>query len=238
MAGPRTPLLRPHRYFSRHDGSPPLAHAAAVVALVTVAVAGGLTLFLGEFAAALDVTTTVDNPAYPGDAFCEDSAFEDTPTGCSEPKTVEREVGALAVEELSWVPAAAMLVVPLFWLFEAGVLHAASALVGGDGPFRDTLAVAGWGMAPAIVRLTAVGGFLVYRLRTLALSGSVDGAIGALRAAVAGVEAVSLAAALVVGLWGGAIRAYGLSEARDHTVREAALVVAVLTVIGLLYELV
>ncbi|WP_277554163.1 Yip1 family protein [Halobaculum limi] len=238
MAGPRTPLLRPHRYFRRHDGSPPLAHAVAVVAVVTVAVAGGIAVFLGEFAAALDMTTTVDNPAYPGDAFCENSAFEDTPTGCSEPKTVEREVGALVTEELSWVPAAALVAVPLFWLFEAGVLHAASALAGGDGPFRDTLAISGWAMAPALVRLAAVGGFLVYQLRTVALSGSVDGAIDALQAAIAGVQTVSLAAALVVGVWGGIIRAYGISEARDHPVREAALVVAVLTVLGLLYELV
>ncbi|WP_435065200.1 YIP1 family protein [Halobaculum sp. EA56] len=237
MAGPRTPLLRPDSYFAAHDGSPPFAHAAAAVAVVTLATAAGLAVFLGEFAAALDVAVTVDNPAYPGDAFCENSAFEDTPSGCDEPETVERDLGALVAEELSWLPPAAVALVPLFWVVQAGVLHAASALADGSGPFVDTLVVVAWGMVPGLARILGVGALLVYRLRTTPLSGDPESALATLEAAVAGVEAVALLAALVVGLWGGAIRTYGLAEARDHTLGDAAGIVAVLTLVGLVFEL-
>ncbi|WP_348612891.1 YIP1 family protein [Halobaculum rarum] len=237
MAGPRTPLLRPDSYFERHDDSPPFAHAAAAVALVTIVTAGGLAVFLGEFAAALDVPITVDNPAYPGEMFCEDSMFDDTPAGCSEPKEVERSLGALVAEELSWLPPAAVVLVPVFWLVQGGVLHAASALADGEGAFADTLAVAGWGMVPSLARLLGVGALIVYRLRTTTVPGTPDGAIDALRAAIGGVEAVGLLAALVVAIWAGVIRTYGLADARDHSIGTAATIVGVLTAIGLVFEL-
>ncbi|QZY00467.1 YIP1 family protein [Halobaculum rubrum] len=237
MADPRTPLLRPDSYFERHDGSPPFAHAAAAVAVVTIATAGGLAVFLGEFAAALDVPITVDNPAYPGDVFCEDSALEDTPSGCGEPETVERELGALVAEELSWLPPATVVLVPLFWLVQGGVLHAASALADGEGAFADTLAVAGWGMVPSLARLFGVGALVIYRLRTAAPSESPEGAIDALRAAIGGVEAIGVLAAVAVALWAGVIRTYGLADARDHSIGTAATIVGVLTVLGLVFEL-
>lgn len=237
MSRPRTPLLRPSRYYQAHGGSPPFAHAAAAVALVTLVTAGGLTVFLGEFAAALDVAITVDNPAYPGELFCEDSAFDDTPTGCTEPREVERSLGALVAEELSWLPPAAVVIVPLFWLVQGGVLHAASALAGGEGAFADTLAVAGWGMVPSLARLLGVGALVVHRLRTAALPETPEGAVGALQAAIGGVEVIGLLTAVAVAVWAGVIRTYGLADARDLSIGGAATVVGVLTVVGLLFEL-
>ena len=237
MSRPRTPLLRPDSYFERHDGSPPLAHAAAAVAVVTLVTAGGLAVFLGEFAAALDVPITVDNPAYPGEMFCEDSMFDDTPTGCSEPETVERSLGALVAEELSWLPPATVVLVPLFWLVQGGVLHAASALADGEGAFADTLTVAGWGMVPSLARLLAVGALVIYRLRTAALPRTPEGAVDALRAAIGGVEVSGLLAAVAVAVWAGVIRTYGLADARDLSVGTAAWVVGVLTALGLVFEL-
>ncbi|PSQ06768.1 YIP1 family protein [Halobacteriales archaeon QS_6_71_20] len=238
MAGPRTPLLRPDSYFGAHDGSPPFAHAAAAVAVVTLVTAGGLAVLLGEFAAALDVPVTVDNPAYPGDRFCEDSPLDDTPSGCGEPATVEREAGALVAEELSWLPPAAVALVPLVWLLQGAVLHAASALADGSGSFGDTLSVVAWGMVPALARLLGIGALVVYRLRTTPLPDNPESAIAALQASIAGVEAVGILAAVAVALWGGAIRSYGLAAARDHSLGEAAGVVAVLTLVGLVLELV
>ena len=238
MSRPRTPLLRPNSYFERHDGSPPFAHAAAAVALVTLATAGGLAVFLGEFAAALDVPITVDNPAYPGEAFCEDSMFDDTPSGCGEPKEVERSLGALVAEELSWLPPATVVLVPMFWLVQGGVLHAASALADGEGAFADTLVVAGWGMVPSLARLLGVGALIVYRLRTAAVPGTPNGATDALRAAIGGVEVIGLLAALLVAIWAGVIRTYGLADARDHSLGTAATIVGALTAIGLVFELV
>ncbi|MFC7097648.1 Yip1 family protein [Halobaculum marinum] len=237
MAGPRTPLLRPHRYFENHDGSPPVAHALAAVAVVAVVTAGAVAVFLGEFAAALDVPVTVDNPAYPGEPFCEDSAFETTPAGCGEPPTVEREVGALVAEEYGWLPGAAFLIVPLFWLLQGAALHAGSAVVGGEGAFGDTLVVAGWGLVPSLARVVGVGALLVYRMRTTTLPGTPDGAADALATAFAGLDAAGLFAAAVVAVWAGAVRLYGLAEARDLSTGEAGAVVGVLTLLGLLAEL-
>ena len=238
MRRPRTPLLRPHRYFEAHDGSPPVAHALAAVALVTLVTAGGVAVFLGEFAAALDVPVTVDNPAYPGDTFCANSAFETTPAGCGEPATVQRDLGALVAEEYGWLPGAVFLIVPLFWLVKGATLHVGSALAGGRGAFGDTLVVAGWGLVPSLVRVAGVGALLVYRLRTTALPGTPEGAAGALRAAFAGLDSVGLFAAAVVAVWAGAVRLYGLAEARDLSTGRAAAVVGALTLLGLLAELV
>ncbi|MFB6194430.1 MAG: YIP1 family protein [Halobaculum sp.] len=238
MSGPRTPLLRPSRYFAAHDGSPPLAHAATAVAVVALVTAAGLAVLLNEFATALNTTITVDNPAYPGDPFCENPAARETPTpaGCGEPKTVQRDLGALVAERFSWLPLAAFVGVPAFWLFEAVVLHAASGLAGGSGAFRDTLAVAGWGMTPSVLRVAASAGFVVVRLPTL--SGSPESAVAGLEAAVAGLGSVGFAAAVVVALWGGVIRTYGLVEARELAFDGAVAVVELLTLLGLLVELI
>ncbi len=237
MAGPRTPLLRPGRYFGAQDGSPPLAHAAAVVAVVTIAVAAGMAVFLDQFAAALDTTVTVDNPAYPGDTFCEDSTFDQTPSGCDEPETVERDLGAMVAEELSWLPPASIVLVPLWWLWHAVVLYGAGRAVGGSGNFVDTAVVAGWGMAPSLLRLVAVVGFAVAQLRSVSVPTDPESAIAVLQSAIAGVELVGLAAVLVVGVWAGAIRAYGLAETQGIPASTAGAAVAALTLVGFVFEL-
>jgi hypothetical protein len=232
-------LLRPDRYFEAHDGSPPLKHAAIAVLAVAVATAVGLWLLLDQFAAALDVMVTVDNPAHPGDGFCgERSGSTDTPSGCAEPETIERNLGAIVVEEFSWLPPATLVIVPVWWLFQAGVLHLASAAVEGTGPFEDTLAVAGWGMVPSLLRMAGVMAFVSLSLQSISVPANPDGAVEAVRAALAGLEPVSLLLALLVAVWGGVIRGYGLAHARDLRLSTAAWVVGFLTVVGLLFELV
>lgn len=240
MSGPRTPLLHPRAYFESHDGRPPLRHAAAAVAVVTAVLAAGTAVFLGEFAAALDATVEVDNPAHTGETFCDDAAFTPTPSGCdpSVPETVDREVGAIVAERLSWLPLAALVVVPLLWAWEAVVLHLGSALAGGDGPFVGSLAVAGWGMVPGLARMGVVGGFVLYRLRTAALPADPEGAVAALETAFAGLGSLSLLAAVVVAVWGGAVRVYGLAAVRRVGVGEALAIVGAATLVGLLFDLV
>ncbi|WP_435117542.1 YIP1 family protein [Halolamina sp. C58] len=235
MAGPRTPLLRPDRYFGERP--PQLAHAAIVVAVVAVVSAAGVAVFLDQFAAALDTTVTVDNPAYPGDTFCEDPAFEQTPSGCDEPPTVERQLGAMVAQELSWLPIAVAVIVPLWWLWQAVVLHAAGSVAGGSGSVGEALPVAGWGMAPSLLRLLVVLGFAIRRLRSVSVPDDPENALAVLQSAIAGIGTVSLLAVLVVALWAGAIRAYGLADSHDLPVPRAAVAVVVLTLVGLLFEL-
>lgn len=240
MRGPRTPLLRPRAYFASHDDRPPLRHAAVAVAVVAVVAAGGMAVFLGEFAAALDVPVEVDNPAHTDETVCETSAFTPTPSGCdsSVPETVERDLGAMVAEEFSWVPVAALVVVPAFWVVQAGVLHAGSAVVGGEGPFAGSLAVAGWGMVPGVARTVGVGAFVLHRLRATRVSGDPESAVAAVETAVAGLGSVSLVAAVVVAVWAGAVRVYGLAAARDIEVGAALGVVGATTLVGLVFELV
>lgn len=237
VAGPRTPLLRPNRYFRAQDGKPPLARAAAVVAVVTIAVAAGMAVLLDQFAAALDTPVTVDNPAYPGDAFCEDGTFEQTPSGCDEPETVERNLGAMVAEELSWLPMASLVLVPLWWLWHTVVLYGSGKIAGGSGNLAATATVAGWGMAPSLLRLVVVLGFVVTQLQSVAVPADPENAVAVLQSAIAGVELIGLAAVLIVGVWAGAIRAYGLADAHEIPVPTAATVVAALTLVGFVFEL-
>lgn len=205
---------------------------------MTIAVAAGMAVFLDQFAAALDTTVTVDNPAYPGDVFCEDSTAEQTPSGCTEPETVERNLGAMVAQELSWLPPASMVLVPLWWLWQTVVLYGAGRATGGSGGFAETAAVAGWGMAPSLLRLVAVLGFAVAQFRSVSTPADPENALAVLQSAIAGVEVVGLVAVVVVGVWAGAIRAYGLADAHGITVPTAATVVAALTLVGFLFELI
>ncbi|QLG60450.1 Yip1 family protein [Halorarum salinum] len=240
MSGPRTPLLRPQSYFESHDGSPPLGHAALAVAVVAVVTAGGIGLFLAEFAGALDATVEMENPEHSPEWACEnfEGSGMSTPSGCdpSVPETVERDLGSLVYEELSWLPWAALFIVPIFWAVQALVLHAGAAVIGGEGTFADTLAVAGWGMVPSLARVLALGALLIYRLRTTPLPGDPEGAVAALEAAFSGLGAASMVAVLVVAVWAGAVRVYGLAETHDVPVGEALVVVAVTTLVGFVFE--
>lgn len=241
MSGPRTPLLRPKSYFESHDGSPPLAHAAVAVAVVAVVTAAGIGLFLVEFTAALDATVEMENPEHTPEWACEnfgESGMSSTPSGCDPdvPETVERDLGSLVYEELSWLPWAALFIAPVFWVVQALVLHAGGAVVGGEGTFADTLAVAGWGMVPSLARVLAVGSLLIYRLRTTPLPDDPEGAIDALEAALVGLDAVAIVAVLVVAVWAGAVRVYGLAVTHEITVGEALGIVVVTTLVGFLFE--
>lgn len=239
MSGPRTPLRKPRSYFESHCGSPPLKHAALAVAVVAVVTAAGFGVFLAEFDAAVDSTVEVENPNHTPEVFCTDHGGEaTTSSGCdpSVPETVERDVGALVAEELSWLPWATLLLIPLLWMFQAAVLHAGSVLADGDGPFADTLAVAGWGMTPGLARTLGVMAIVVYHLRTTPIPGDPEGAITALQATLGGLELVSLLAAAVVGVWAGAVRVYGLAAARNISVGQALVLVTATTFVGLLFE--
>lgn len=205
---------------------------------VAVATAVGAAVIIDQLATTMAVMVTVDNPDYPGDAFCgENAASQDTASGCDQPKTVDRELGALVAEEFSWFPPVAFVVIPIWWLFQAGVLHAASGVVDGEGSFGETLVVAGWGMVPSLVRILGVTAFIAVSVQSLALPSNPEGAVDALQAALAGVQPLSFGLAFLAAVWAGAIRTYGLADVRDLRVSTAAWVVGALTAFGLLFEL-
>jgi hypothetical protein len=85
----RTLLFRPHRFFERW-GSRPLA-SLLVVGLLTVVTLGFGWVVFEVFLTRINGTVMVDNPAYPGDAFCQGPG--DPPIGdCDAPREVERDI--------------------------------------------------------------------------------------------------------------------------------------------------
>jgi len=115
------------------------------VAVAAVAAAGGMAVFLDQFAAALDTTVTVDNPAYSGDSFSADSAVDRTPSGCEKPETVERYLGAMVADALSWLPPASLVLVAVW----AGAIRTHGLAETHDAPISTAAAV--------VAALTLVG---------------------------------------------------------------------------------
>ncbi|KPN30373.1 hypothetical protein SY89_01102 [Halolamina pelagica] len=92
-------------------------------------------------------------------------------------------------------------------------------------------------MAPSLLRLVVVLGFVVTQLQSVTVPADPENAVAVLQSAIAGVELVGLVTVLLVGVWAGAIRAYGLADAHEIPVPTAATVVAALTLLGFAFEL-
>ncbi|AFK18354.1 YIP1 family protein [Haloferax mediterranei ATCC 33500] len=246
MSGPRTPLLKPRKYFE--SKTPPLdfGRALVAVAVVTVVITAGVGGILWTFTQQLDQQVSVDNPEHYPEHACEQyepgGAFDDmeAPSGCdpSVPETLDKRLGDLIWQEYSWIPLAMLVFVPLVWLFEGSLLHLGSWLVGGDGRFTDSLVVSGWGMVPMVFRVLTVGTFVVYQLKQVSIPSNPEGALNAMQASFSGLGLVSTVAMLVVVAWGTYIRTYGLARARDIDIGSAASVTVGLSLIGLLLELI
>ena len=132
---------------------------AVVTALSTTLV---LAAVLWSFSQQFDGTTTVDNPAYPGDQFCGDEFQSMTPSGCSEPATRTVEVRSLLWDQVAEVLPVAFVGLLVFWLLLAAALHVGALLGGGDGRFGQTLALAAWGLVPAAAAAVVGGAALVF----------------------------------------------------------------------------
>lgn len=125
------------------------------------------------------------------------------------------------------------------WLVYAAVFHLVSSLAfDGDGPFSRTLAVAGWGLAPA-VPVGIVSGFLTYlALRGMGLPSGPEGGMAFLAQYQ---SSPYVLAAGVLGilslLWQASIWVYGVKHARGVALRDAAITVAVPVGIALVWRL-
>ena len=138
---PRTPLLRPRRYFAARGVR--FEHVAAVgfVLLLT----GPLTVYGVGWAltANLNGTVMVDNPARPPDVFCPES-------GCEEPERVERDVDAVMWEVMDRFVGPSFVVYPLVVAAVAALLHVGVWFAGGERAWFPSLAIASWGLLPSV----------------------------------------------------------------------------------------
>jgi len=234
---PRTPLLRPDRYFANRE--PDLARGLAVAAIVTLAAIVLIAGLGAVFTAKIDGTVLVDNPERPPDMFCDggmNETFEETNASfdCSAPAEIERDVDRILDRALGEFYGLMAIGMPIVLLIAAGLLHAGTALVNGDGSFGKTLSVTAWGFAPTVVTLP-IGLLALWLLMDpVTITPGTDPA--AIEAAILGTMQPWLPAALALNLvtsvWGVAIWTFGLERGRSVTRAQAVAVAAV--VMGLL----
>lgn len=232
-------LFNPGAFFARNRPRERLSRASTVVAgiaiLTTVSVGAIGRLFTSRIDATVTETTMEPWP----EATC--AGFEGMDTPAPEPcrinesATREVDVGAEVWSEfvgyLPWV----FVAVFVSWFLLAIALHLLSALLGGEGSFAGTLAVAGWSMVLEVVQL-GVGLASTYVL----LSGQeFTGDLETISQQLEQVTATTstgadiLIAVVVVG-WQAYIWAHGLRYARQLEYGPAAIVAATVAVLSFL----
>jgi hypothetical protein len=234
---PRTPLLRPDRYFAERDLH--LGRVFLVFGLV-LASALGLTYGVGYVLTThVDGTVLVDNPDRPPEVFCEaewDSAVFDE-EDCDAPRQVERNVDPIvrqAVGELAGLLFVGMLFVVAGLTL---VVHVGSWLAGGTDGVTASFAVTVWGMAPIVVTVPLSLAALSVALDpvTVAAAGDPAAAFADLEAQIRAHAWVGTVSSLVNAVWSGAIWKFGLEHERGLDGRAATAVAgaaALLLVLG------
>ncbi|MHC1626121.1 MAG: YIP1 family protein [Methanoculleaceae archaeon] len=134
----------------------------------------------------------------------------------------------------------AVIMAPLIWLLIAGIMHGLSALSGGSGEFRQTLAAIGYGFVPMAAG-TIISGVLMWRLVATAHVVRVADPMqiqAAINNLMEGPLAWASTAVLILSLlWAANIWVFGLSEARNLSTRKALICVWVPVVIYILLTL-
>lgn len=233
-------LLRPGQFFDRRAGRLDGVEGGVLAAGLSVALTMVLAVTLWLFAQQFTGTTTVDNPAYPGEMFCDDGGTVGGMTvgGCDEPPTVTRELSALLWEEvvglLPWLFVGLLIV----WLGLAVALHVGALVGGGTGRFGETLAVAAWGLVPTLVVSAVAGAALVgFAARTDLAASSPEALLAEVRRLQSGVSGLTFlllqvgAAVWQAFVWAEGLRVvHGLSRVAAGAT--AVLVAAVPVVLG------
>lgn len=192
-------LLRPGAFFEERPPASTLPVAAGLVVLASIATVGMLFLLGSMLAGTVDGTVTVDNPNRPPDFACDgDSTVE--MSGCDEPKTIERDAGALVQEAVREFVGVAFVAPLLLWLLGTGTLYVAARVLGGSPSLAGSGALAGWAALPELFRIGAV--LLTFRLALSDITVTdPEQAPAVIRAAIETIDPVLLVISLVVAGW-------------------------------------
>ncbi|MEF8840641.1 MAG: YIP1 family protein [Haloarculaceae archaeon] len=209
---PRTPLLRPDRYFAERE-----SNFFRVMAVVGLLVAAGPAVVSGVgwvLAAHLDGTVLVDNPERPPDRVCDDDTGDSSVfdgENCDAPREVERDVGAILWDAIDEIVGPAFLAYPLALVVLTLLLHAGAWLAGADHGFFPTFAVAAWGMVPTLLLIPVSLGLLSVMLDPVTVSPGDDPrtAIRPLLAQIRALEPYSAVLSAATAVWGGVIWRFG-----------------------------
>ncbi|WP_018258013.1 Yip1 family protein [Halomicrobium katesii] len=226
---PRTPLLRPDRYFA--DREPTFDRGLIVAALVVV---GTLVMVAGlgaVFSAKIDGTVMVDNPDRPSDQFCDgrmNESFSETNAtfGCDEPAEIERNIDTIIDDAMGQFYGPLLVGVPVVLFVVAGLLHLGTALAGGQGSFGNTLTVAAWGFVPALVTMPLAIAALWVTMDPMTISQGMEPATfqSTLLGQIENWTPIALAFNAVGSLWGAVIWGFGLERGRNVSLIGAAIV--------------
>lgn len=228
LAALRTLLTDPDSFFADRAETLGVAEGLGTALLVSFL----LTLVVGAglfgLAQQLDGTVVVDNPDRPPEPYCEtfnESApgFDGNSTGCTAPKTVERDVGTLFWRAASGELPVLFVGVLVVWLGLALALYVAATLAGGRGSAGATAAVAAYGMVPSVLSALVAAALLVaLAVRADLTVTSPESFLASVRGLVSGASGAALAAVQVGGVaWQVYVWTFGLAHVHDVPVRRA-----------------
>ncbi len=175
----RSVATAPHRFFDRRSAS--LAAAFVVVLAVAIGVSLGVLALGVVFDATIDATVTVENPDRPPEWVCEQHGTESPDDGagagtyapddpfasaCEEPEYVDVDAGSELRDAVGGYVHYGFLGVLIWWVFSAGVFHAAALFAGGSARFGASLVAAAWALVPELLRMGAVLALLYATLRS------------------------------------------------------------------------
>lgn len=250
---PATPLHRPRQAFANPRSwclNPAVVAGVALGSALLLAIA---TYALGvELAEQFTGTVTVDNPAYPGDGFCEGPAFDEMyeevndessefpsmDAACDEPKTVERDPAPIVREAFARVALYVFFGWFILWTGGAFLLHVAAKIAEGDGSLTETFAIAAWSGVPSALASIPAVVLVGYAVQSAELSlENPERTREAIETAVAPAEPVLLLFTVIGTLWQAGIWYAGLVSRHDLDTGQATIVSAVFWVVMLLMSL-
>ncbi|WP_128477543.1 Yip1 family protein [Halorussus pelagicus] len=220
-------LLRPDDFFAERAPELSLGRAAAVVlvvALVTTLAVGAFGWTLGQ---QLTATTEIPNEERPPDWICENEADSDAEEmiqeDCDEPKQKTVVVGDLLWDTFSEFLPLVFVSGLVVWPLTAVGLHVASAMVGGQGSFTDTLAVTAWGMIPSAIQVIVGVAFLYAAFGSIDLAASNPEALAPqIQSMVERARGDTVLLSLAGAVWQGYVWSFGLKHTRDLSTGGAA----------------
>lgn len=234
---PRTPLLRPDRYFAERD-----LDLARVAAVFVVVVLSGVSAVYGIgylLVTHVNGTVMVDNPERPPEMFCDDGMSTDfyNETACNAPKQVEQNIDPIIWDAIGEI-AGPMFVGML--LLVAGVtvlLHLGSWFAGGTNGLSASFGVAVWGTAPIVFVMPVSLAILWITLDpvTISAASAPEHAFEELTTQLHAHHWIGIGSSVLSGLWSATIWRFGLEHERNLTGAGATVVagmVALLVILG------
>lgn len=147
--------------------------------------------------------------------------------------------GAFAVLAYVFSIAGGVAVAFVSWVLYAGAFHVVSSLAfDGEGPFRRTLGVTGWGFVPGILAAALSAALAFYALQSVTIP-SDPAAAQAFGEQFGRHPIVRLAGVLGIAflLWQAFLWTFAVRHAREVTLREAAITVAMPVAVAILWRL-